>query len=106
MIDIAQFTFIFILYICIFSIEYQILGVEMENKNEEYPYIGDFLANFIQTFRNSLGDLQVPGMRFWMSDSEDYYISGFMIYLIWFMWVFNKIVMLIVLLNFLIAIIS
>ena len=66
LIDIAQFTSIFMLFICIFSLEYQILGAELTNQEEEYPELNDFLANFIQVFRNSLGDLQVPGMKFWL----------------------------------------
>jgi hypothetical protein len=57
LIDITQFTIIFLLYIFLFSFEYQILGMGMINETEDYPYIDDNLGYFIQTFRNSLGDL-------------------------------------------------
>ena len=94
------------IYIFLFSFEYQILGMGMINEAEDYPYIDDNLGYFIQTFRNSLGDLQVPGMEFWLDNHKDSVMSRIMIYLIWFMWIINKVLMLIVLLNFLIAIIS
>ena len=57
LIDITRFTIIFIIFIFLFGFEYQILGMGMINETEDYPYIDDNLGYFIQTFRNSLGDL-------------------------------------------------
>ena len=61
------------------------------------------------TFRNSIGDLAPPDYSFWL-DEDKVNISStvkvIMIYTIWVIWVLKGIIMIIVLLNFLIAVIS
>lgn len=61
-------------------------------------------------FRNSLGDIAIPGIQYWLTRSdeneEDENWSFFFIHFIWVIILVNTVLTLIVLLNFLIAIVS
>ena len=61
----------------------------------------------MQTFRNSLGDISVPKYEYWEKRvDKNYLVSNTYIEIIWFVFFMNSIIMLVVLLNFLIAIVS
>jgi len=74
--------------------------------------LSENLALFIQTYRNSIGDLAVPIYSRWQEDmmqTEDmglYYKGASMIMFIWIVWITHQFIILILLLNFLIAIVS
>lgn len=58
----------------------------------------------ILSFRNSLGDVSLPKYDKWLAQNT--YQSQIVIYLLWILWFINLFLMLIILLNFLIAVIS
>lgn len=62
----------------------------------------------MQTYRNSIGDISAPKYEFWIETEYDgnNFAPKLMIFLIWSIWLFNQFLVLIILLNFLIAIIS
>ena len=61
----------------------------------------------VYAYRNSIGDLNAPVYNFWLSqESKNPNFSWFMIRMIWFFWMINQFLNLIILLNFLIALIS
>ena len=62
----------------------------------------------MQTYRNSVGDISAPKYEFWIETEFDgnYFAPNLMITLIWLIWLSNQFLVLIILLNFLIAIIS
>ena len=62
---------------------------------------------WMESFRLSIGDVSAPKYTFWENNLEDSpFTSYFMICLIWIVWLLEIFFVLIVLLNFLIAIIS
>lgn len=64
----------------------------------------------MQTTRNSIGDIATPSYLFWKAEVEKghmWLFSEIMIAIIWFIFYFtNIILLLVVLMNFLIAIVS
>ena len=57
------------------------------------------------TYRISIGDIEVPNVDVWETALGENN-SKFMLYLTWVIWMVNQYILLIVLMNFLIAIIS
>ena len=107
--DIKLFTIFFICWIIFFSMFYHISGVTFEDG--DYPHIGPVVVTFLQSYRNSIGDLAPPKYPLWDSSitSEDPIenLKGhMMITIIWGIWIGHQFVVLVLLLNFLIAIIS
>jgi len=79
----------------------------MEFDEKDYEGLGEFLQLFFHILRNSVGDLQLPVYRNWtLQSQEDSFKASMMIHMMWFLWFCNLILMLIILLNFLIAVIS
>ena len=110
-----MYVFLTFLLVCIllFSIEFTVLGVEYTN--EDYPAVANVIYYYMQTFRNSLGDVAPPGYSKWVEYQEfqhtmnrpwEAVYGAIIIYIIWGLWVLNIIVGCVILLNFLIAIIS
>ena len=107
--DMKQFIVFLISWILFFTAFYQILGVEFDNG--DYQDLNPILIIFLQTFRNSIGDISTPQYPIWSSyaSSDDPYhvFQGYsMMAIIWIFWFFHEFIILIILLNFLIAIIS
>jgi hypothetical protein len=78
---------------------------------EDYAMLDSNLVLLFQTYRNSIGDIAAPQYSKWeeLFASEDHLTSVkgmIMISVIWSVWVFHQFIMLILLLNFLIAIVS
>lgn len=79
--------------------------------DEDYPTL-KLLAVHFQTYRNSIGDIGTPQYDYWtyyhrhFDKSVMFGYGQCMIYLIWILWYLNQFFNLIILLNFLIAIVS
>jgi len=83
---------------------------------QTYTHLNQFWGYFFLIWENSIGNINPPTYAFWTDrlnskgnlKLEDYQEHGtyLIIYIIWFMWLANQILILIVLLNFLIAVIS
>ena len=97
------------IFIVIFSLLFRITGIDVPNTGPEAEYtdVNRYVLFFLQIFRNSVGDVKVPDYSFWNERlTQDSAISNFMIYYSWLLWFANILFILIILLNFLIAIIS
>ena len=75
---------------------------------KEYPTIGLYGSYFIHTFRLSIGDVSPPIIEFWRNSpnlglAELY--SKIIIIIIWYVWAAHQVLIVLVLLNFMIAII-
>ena len=103
--DLRFFTLFFIFWIVTFAFLYQILGIDVPK--DDYAHLSVLARYQIQVFRNSIGDLEVPEFSVWESllDTNPG-LAYLMISLGWATWLFNLILTLICLLNFLIAIVS
>ena len=104
------FSLFFYLYNLFIALEYKALKVQRGHDDpdpkgtghgeaDDYERLSEFAGYYLYTFRNSIGDLEVPNAEVWQD-------SPFMVYFIWVIWLFHLYFMLIVFLNFLIAIIS
>ena len=87
---------------------YSVLGVEILFEELYYPYINHYWAFLALCIRSSVGDIQSPLYKFWLSAGDQGYINVqfSMIYTIWLVWFCTLFINLVILLNFLIAIIS
>lgn len=108
--DLLPFLAYFFYFIIIFSVIYSCLQINPNNSGD-YQGINIYVAVFIMTFRNSIGDLAPPDYTFWLDGENDNVkindtVKRVMVFSIWVIWVLKGIVMIIVLLNFLIAVIS
>lgn len=117
--DIGAFSVFFCFYIFMFSLAYTLLGVDMRGVGDDglsgdYPKVALWFADFIQVFRNSIGDIGTPGYAYWLNWSgedataatELSFTQSCAVNVIWFSFLFHEILMLIIMTNFLIAIVS
>jgi len=91
------------IWIFFFGIAYLIVGVEV--CTHDYPGIGFITRTFIQAWRNSIGDMAPPEYTA-LLDETNMYIQPDNIILVWIIWlitVSNQFLALIILLNFLVA---
>jgi hypothetical protein len=82
-----------------------------KGNNYDYENIPYFLATFLQVFRTSIGDLQIPSAIFWtrikgQELSSPTWYQYIMIYVVWFTFMFTVIFNMVMMMNFLIAIVS
>ena len=76
-------------------------------KDKDFKSISTQAMYFIRSFRNAVGDIDAPGVAFWAAAHKSGNIMAqIMIWLIWLCWFMHEFLCLIVLLNFLIAVIS
>ena len=86
---------------------YAILGIEIQEVETDYPFINYYWAYIATCIRSSVGDIQPPGYSFWIAAAaKNEHVAVFMIYFIWLIWFCTLFINLVILLNFLIAIIS
>jgi hypothetical protein len=104
--DVQFFTVYFILWIYYFSSQFQIAGAKFEFG--DYKGMSEHLQYMVQVFRNAIGDISLPNYDVWLwyIDHDKPEIGYPMMALIWLVWLANIFFCLIILLNFLIAIIG
>jgi hypothetical protein len=71
---------------------------------KDYPDMNPNLKKFTQVVRNSLGDVSMPDYSRWCKDDES--CNLVFVGIIWSIFMFNLILVLVILLNFLISIIG
>ena len=104
--DVQFFTVYFILWIYYFSSQFQIAGAKFEFG--DYKGMSEHLQYMVQVFRNAIGDISLPNYDVWLwyINNGKPAIGYVMMTLIWAIWLANIFFCLIILLNFLIAIIG
>lgn len=105
LIECFKFTFFFVCWLTLFSLLNRTAGVEVDVG--DYKNLNVYVYYFIQLFRSTIGDIKIPVNQFWDDNlSEHPNISSMMIAWAWLLWATSQYFMMIILLNFLIAIIS
>lgn len=102
-IDIGPFLVIFMVGVFFQSLVMVIIDADF--KGDDYPLVDRFVFLFLQVFRNSVGDIATPEYKLWIDHSGGWSLYISMV-IIWFSWLVNILIMLIVMLNFLIAEVS
>lgn len=72
--------------------------------------MNQFLKLYFFAYRNSMGDVNVPDSAYWQrfADAKNYNegVPPRMVFAMWFVWWFNNLYMVVILLNFLISIVG
>ena len=103
-IDCIPFTTFLCAWMGLFCLLYRIMGMRIDDG--DYGTLNSIATYGIQTYRNTVGDDAVPLLPFWDKQTKNPYIGKFMCFMIWFTWLFNSFLLMLILLNFLIAILS
>ena len=87
---------------------YVMLGMQIHFEDIYYPGIHYYWAFVAFAIRSSIGDIQPPRYTFWLSAREQGHsvVPFLMVYFIWLIWFCTQFINLVILLNFLIAVIS
>jgi len=96
--DMQPFLLFFFMLLAFFTVFFRILRVEFDAK--DYPGLPSSAIIVLQSYRNSIGDIAPPEFEDFQSN------DGVILTLIWFIWFMNQFFILIIMLNFLIAVIS
>ena len=83
----------------------KILGVDV-HKAADYKYMNSFVGLYLYNFENSIGNIHMPSIDFLKEGSTPTTLDMVCICLVYFLWWVAQIVLLMVLLNFVIALIS
>ena len=104
--DIQTFNVFLLGWIFYFCIFYKMAGVIFYP--DDYPGVSPWFISILQTYRNSIGDIAAPSYPLWIDfiNSGKVWEGELMIFIIWMFWFVHQYLILIILLNFLIAIIS
>lgn len=107
--DIRFFILFFVSWIFVFAHLFKITGADFDDG--DYALIPQ-LKFVLQIFRNTIGDVAAPQYEYWqelhnsMEEKSSMSQPMLVIYTIWILWFLNLLFNMIILLNFLIAIIS
>jgi hypothetical protein len=103
--DLIPFIVCFITFLFVFSICFIVLNMEIDPEVSDAAGISFFQKTMLQTFRTSIGELGMP-MYAKILDKEDSFWKSLNIFLIWMMWYTQAFFMLVIMLNFIIAVIT
>ena len=101
--DITPFLMLLSYFMFIIFQMYILAGANLGDETD-YPDMNPNLAKFTQVFRNSLGDISMPVYKKWCETNKK--CNPVFVGIIWSIFMFNNILVLIILLNFLISIIG
>lgn len=109
--QVVPFINFFVMWVFFFAILYYNLQIEIDSAESEYLKVFEFGQYWLMTYRDSIGDISIPGYGEWDkiyddNNNQDRAKKYVIILLIWIVWLLNQFMCLIVLLNFLIAVIS
>ena len=80
--------------------------MEIDDEVNEAKNLGYFAKTFLQTFRTSIGELGMPKYNNLVAKKNGGIFKAINIFLIWLCWFIQTFFMLVVMLNFLIAVIT
>jgi len=102
---VVPFLVIFLLWNCLFAMELYILKSNLSDV-EGFKGIPTAIGYFFIAFENGIGNIASPSVDDWELTAETKFSARMVIYLVYIVWLFNQILLLVVLLNFVIALIS
>ena len=98
--DIVPFAVYLFIWIIAFTLSYKILGVDIKTTELSHLTKGGFMSYFFQVWDNSVGNIHYPQIDSKTQQTDE---RIFYIYSVWFL---TQFIVLIILLNFIIAVIS
>lgn len=105
--ELTSFLMFFIVSVLFFYFAFVILAVDFDDAGDpSYPGVINAIVVFLGTYRTSIGDIQNPVYDKWSDGDYGKVEKGVIVTAIWIMWLMTSFINLIILLNFLIAVIS
>jgi predicted membrane protein len=117
--QVGPFTIFFTMWMITMCLLFRVSGITLIEGSDDYPEVNGYFALFMQNFRNSIGDISTPQHSYWFPttikglskgaqalETDATSVQTIMAYWGWVLFLFNEFFILIVLLNFLIAIIG
>ena len=102
---VIPFMVLFILWTALFAIQYFILK---SNQKDAEAYLGveSVLGFMFVAFENGIGNIIPPTVDSWTGEENKSITATLIIYIVYLVWIMNQYILLVVLLNFVIALIS
>ena len=107
------FSLFFYMVISFFAFGYHILGNSVggheggpDDGGGDYERLPYFIGLLLYSYRTAIGDLETPNALIWATIRNNDQKETLIVYIIWCIWMIEQYFILIVILNFLIAIIS
>jgi hypothetical protein len=106
--DLVPFIVYFITFLLMYSLCFTSLNVLTDDEVNGASNLSQFQRTFLQAFRTSIGELGMPTYKTTVVDNPKLseYQKNVKIFLIWFVWFTQTFSMLVVMLNFIIAVIT
>jgi hypothetical protein len=104
-IDLIPFITFYMIFLFMFSITFVVLNMEVDDANNESKHIGFFEKMLLETFRSAIGEVGLPKYSA-ILEKPDSYCKSLNIALIWIIWYLQVFFMLVIMLNFLIAVLQ
>jgi ABC-type multidrug transport system fused ATPase/permease subunit len=95
----------FILWTVLFAMEFHVLKSNTQDV-KSYEGIHEIFKYVIFAFENGIGNINPPTVEEWYFEEKTSITQSVLIYLIYIFWIMSQYIMLIVLLNFVIALLS
>ena len=105
LVDLIPFIVCFVTFLFVFSICFIVLNMEIDPEVADAQGITFFQKTILQTFRTSIGELGMPVYEGVLAQKDSFWRS-LNIFLIWIVWYMQSFFMLVVMLNFIIAVIT
>lgn len=104
-IDLVPFVVSYLVFLLIFTLSFLVLHMEVDGENQTMQHIGTIAKMYIETFRSSIGEVGLPTYTKLLETPESFMrdVDQFLIWALWFIQVFF---MLVIMLNFLIAVLQ
>ena len=99
MTEMASFTLYFAIWLCTFVLLYKVTGQTAKGRKGFED--NSFFNYLILVFENSIGNIEDPTYN-----ESKHFVGSSSVYILWGVWWFNQFMVVIILLNFLIAVIS
>jgi len=96
---------IFILWTGLFAIEFYVLRSNSKDA-AGFEGVPTAVGYLLLAFENGIGNIQPPTVDVWVTKNGQSFSATLIVYLIYIVWFLNQFILLIVLLNFVIALIS
>jgi hypothetical protein len=103
--ELIPFIISYIVFLLLFSVCFVVLEMEIDPEVDEAKGLTYFQKTVLQTFRTAIGELGMPKYEK-ISEKDDSIFKDINIYLIWLVWFIQTFFMLVIMLNFLIAVIT
>ena len=105
-IELIPFLFAYIIFLVVFTLSFIVLQMEFDPEVDTVRGMHDFPKMVLQTFRDSIGELGMPVYGKMLSKEGSNFFKTINEALIWLVWVLQTFTMLVIMLNFLIAVIT